>query len=153
MKKKNLIITISVFSILLISLSLILFFIINPTSKSSYASEIILLPGKTNTPVLPTLTPTVSMVSTVSIRPSPLPGTIGIDGFVQVFGTDGTSLNIRLSPGLDGNIVFQALDGELFVIQDGPINSDGYTWWQIKSSVDANRIGWAVDNYLAPIIK
>jgi hypothetical protein len=128
-----------------------LVFKINPSLKTSYSSEMIVLQGSTNTPILPTLTPTVISTATIGVRPSPLPGTIGIGGYVQVFGTDGTSLNIRSSSGLNGNIVFQALDGELFVIEDGPVVSDNYTWWKIKSSVDANRTGWAVDNYLAPI--
>lgn len=151
MNKKNIIISLSTFSLLILILILFFVFNINQSSKNSYTSELILLEGSTNTPILPTLTPTPILTATIGIRPSPLPGTIGIGGYVQVFGTDGTSLNIRSTSGLNGTVVFQALDGELFVIEDGPVVSDNYTWWKIKSSVDANRTGWAVDNYLAPI--
>lgn len=141
------------FGILTLFLIILLIFLINPSEKSTYTADMVVLSGKTNTPLLPTLTPTIIPTSTVGIRPSPLPGTIGIGGYVQVFGTDGTSLNIRTAPNLNGTVVFQALDGELFVVMDGPQTNDGYTWWQISSSVDSSRDGWAVDNYLAPITK
>ena len=151
--KKTLIATFITLLLLLAVFVIVIILTLKPTNQSTYSAELTLLPGITNTPILPTNTPTSIPSPTIGIRPSPLPGTIGIGGYVQVFGTNGTSLNIRTAAGLNGNLVFQALDGELFVIIDGPQTVDGYSWWKIQSSVESSRTGWAVDNYLAPITR
>lgn len=149
--KKIILTTTITLLILLAGLILSFIFFLKPMDASSPIADLTLLPGMTNTPILPTNTPTIIPSPTIGIRPSPLPGTIGIGGYVQVFGTNGGGLNIRSSIGISATLVFNALDGELFVIVDGPKTQDGYTWWKIQSSVESSRTGWAVDNYLAPI--
>ena len=153
LSRKTIVYTISSLFLLLVALIVVFFITLKPTTHSTFSAELTLLPGITNTPIIPTNTPTIIPSPTIGVRPSPLPGTIGIGGYVQVFGTNGTSLNIRSEEGLNGSLVFQALEGELFVIIDGPKSIDGYTWWKIQSSVESDRLGWAVDNYLAPITR
>jgi hypothetical protein len=46
---------------------------------------------------------------------------------------------------------FLAGDGEVFVVQDGPVEIDGYTWWYLVKPDEAARSGWAVDNFLQAI--
>jgi hypothetical protein len=76
------------------------------------------------------------------------PGAIGIGAFVQVSGTDGDGLRLRQGPGLEFEMQFLGLDGELFQIGDGPVEADGYTWWFVIGSYDETRQGWAAADFL-----
>ncbi len=67
---------------------------------------------------------------------------------VVVVGTEGFGLRVRQGPGLDYDMVFLGNDGELFVVQDGPRESDGYTWWYIVDPDNRDRFGWAVRDFL-----
>jgi hypothetical protein len=73
---------------------------------------------------------------------------ISIGSYVQISGTDGAGLRIRSSPGTDNDVHFIALDEEVFEVDDGPVEKDGYTWWHLVASYDENRNGWAVSSYL-----
>jgi len=77
------------------------------------------------------------------------PGVMGVGAFVQVSGTDGDGLRLRQGPGLENEMQFLGLDGELFQIGDGPIEADGYTWWYVIGSYDETRQGWAAADFLA----
>jgi hypothetical protein len=83
------------------------------------------------------------------MRPSPLPGMIGVGSTVQIFGTEGSGLNIRSEPGLTGTVRFVALDSEIFEVQDGPQVVNDITWWFLVTPLDENRNGWAAANYLS----
>jgi hypothetical protein len=76
-------------------------------------------------------------------------GVMGVGAFVQVSGTDGDGLRLRQGPGLDYEMQFLGLDGELFQIGDGPVEADGYTWWFVIGSYDETRQGWAAADFLA----
>jgi len=39
-------------------------------------------------------------------------------------------------------------EAEVFRVQDGPREVDGYTWWYLVGPFDETRRGWAVANYL-----
>ena len=41
-----------------------------------------------------------------------------------------------------------ASEAEIFIVKDGPIEADGYTWWYLLGPFDETRNGWAVSNYL-----
>lgn len=108
-------------------------------------------PPASATAYLPTLTPTTQPTQTPGLPPSPLPGFIGVGGYVQIFGTDGDALNIRSEAGLGGEIFFYGFDAELFYVGDGPVEKDGITWWYLVTPVDESRAGWAAANYLSPV--
>jgi len=74
---------------------------------------------------------------------------MGVGSYVQIVGTDGFGLNIRSSAGLDSQINFLGLDAEVFEVREGPIESDGFTWWLLVTPVDENRSGWAASSYLS----
>jgi hypothetical protein len=74
---------------------------------------------------------------------------IGVGSSVQIFGTEGSGLNIRESPGVSTAVLFVALESEVFEIIDGPIEVDNITWWQLVTPLDSARIGWAASNYLS----
>jgi hypothetical protein len=103
----------------------------------------------------PSLTPPQTVVipadeTATPIAPTPLPGFIGVGGTVSVVGTGRDGLRLRDTPSLGGRILLVALDNEVFVVRDGPRESDGYTWWYLEGLIDQSRKGWGVQNYLAP---
>lgn len=101
---------------------------------------------------VPTSTPTV--IATVP-GDTPTPesqvdsaGGISIGSSVMVAGTGGAGLRVRPEAGLSQGVRFLAGEGEIFQVQDGPVDIDGYTWWYLVKPDDASRVGWAVDNFL-----
>lgn len=104
--------------------------------------------------------PTLTPVSTAQpSTPTPtatsiffLPeGVIGVGAYVQVTGTGGAGLRMRAEPGLAGEVNFTALDAEVFLVIDGPVEADGYTWWLLEAPYDASRSGWSAGDFLTPI--
>jgi hypothetical protein len=98
-----------------------------------------------------TITPTSSDIfatETSPETPTIEPGSIGVGVFVQVSGTGGDGLRLRKGPGLEYEMQFLGLDGELFQIGDGPVDADGYTWWFVVGSYDETRQGWAAADFL-----
>jgi len=127
----------------------ILFLGRNPLPNVGASPAVTIIPA-------PTLTPTAVPPTQV---PSPTPttifflpeGVIGVGAFVQVTGTEGAGLRMRAEPGLNTQVNFTALDSELFLVIDGPIEVDGYIWWHLESPYDENRNGWSAGDFLTPI--
>jgi Tol biopolymer transport system component len=57
---------------------------------------------------------------------------------------EGDNINLRKNPSIKANILREIRTGEKVRIIGGPENSDGYTWWQIKTKDDL--LGWVVEN-------
>jgi hypothetical protein len=62
-------------------------------------------------------------------------------------------VRVRSEPGLQSDTLFVALEAEVFQIDDGPTQADGYTWWHLVAPFDATHRGWAVSNYLSVVQK
>lgn len=107
------------------------------------------IPGPTSTLYAPTPTSTRVPTQTSNIPPSPMPGMVGVGSSVQISGTEGSGLNIRSEAGLSGEVLFVALDSEVFSVQAGPIVADDFTWWYLVTPLDEDRAGWAASNYLS----
>jgi len=91
----------------------------------------------------PTLAP-------VQFTPTPAP--ITINRRVMVVDVDEQKLNIRDSANvLESAVLFRADEGQVFVVVEGPLQGDGFTWWRIQDPNDTTRAGWAVANYLAVV--
>jgi hypothetical protein len=75
-------------------------------------------------------------------------GEPAIGAYVQVSGTGGDGLRLRDAPGLNGNILLVASEAEVFKVDQGPVESDGYIWWHITGPFDETRQGWAVSSFL-----
>lgn len=73
---------------------------------------------------------------------------IHIGGYVKITGTEGDGLRIRSGPGTANTQKFYGHEGEIFEVKDGPVESDGYTWWYIIATNDNTRVGWAAGDYL-----
>jgi hypothetical protein len=109
------------------------------------------IPAPTFTQPPPTAAPTPSVGPTGTLPPPPAPGDIHLNGYVQVSGTGGDGLRVRTEPGLSSQVVFLAIEAEVFQITDGPREIDGYTWWYLTAPAEPSKRGWAVANYLQTI--
>ena len=108
-------------------------------------ADVTVIPAPTGTsgaPPTPTIDPFASPTS---------PAGIAMGNYVQITGTEGQGLRIRAEPGLGGEFQFLAYDSEVFVIQDGPREVDGYVWWYLVAPYDETRVGWAAADFLTYI--
>ena len=108
------------------------------------------IPAPTSTPRHPFPTPT-PFPPTPTSSPTPAPGQIAIGMYVQIVNTGEEGLNIRAEAGLNAAVIFPGRDAEVFLVTDGPVDADGYTWWRLTASYDVARSGWAVQDYLSVI--
>jgi hypothetical protein len=116
------------------------------TSNIGFApADLTVIPAPTGTSSAPP-TPTIDPFAS----PTP-PAGIAIGNYVQISGTEGQGLRIRSDPGLDGAFKFLAYDSEVFLIQDGPRELDGYKWWYLVAPYDQTRVGWAAADFLTYI--
>jgi hypothetical protein len=105
-------------------------------------ADVTMIPASTSTssaPPTPTIDPFASPTS---------PAGIAVGNYVQITGTEGQGLRIRKAPGLDGEFEFLAYDSEVFTVQDGPRDVDGYVWWYLVAPYDDSRVGWAAADFL-----
>jgi hypothetical protein len=117
-------------------------------SDDTQLAEITVISLPTPTQIIPTSTPTEVVTPEATGLPLPPPGDISVGAFVQVTGTGGDGLRLRAGPGLDRDVRLLGLEAEVFLVQDGPQQADGFTWWNLEGPFDESRRGWAVANYL-----
>jgi hypothetical protein len=116
------------------------------------SSEVGFAPADLTVIPAPTITPNVTATATVDpFAPSPTPTGIALGTYAQITGTDGEGLRIRSEPGLTGEPVFLGFDSEVFLVQDGPREADGYVWWYLVAPYDEARAGWAAADFLTYI--
>jgi len=104
--------------------------------------------------IIPASTSTSSAPPTATIdpfAPTTTPTGIAFGNYVQITGTNGEGLRIRSQPGLNGEPVFIGFDSEVFIVQDGPREADGYVWWYLVAPYDNTRAGWAAADFLSYI--
>ena len=139
--------------ILLIGLVLaglaVVFLARTPASSSAVPPMVTMIPAPTLTlqPVQPSPTPDPT-ATTVFFLPE---GVIGVGAYVQVSGTQGAGLRMRAQPGLDSDVKFTALDAEVFLVIDGPVDEDCYQWWHLEAPYDATRNGWSAGDFLSAL--
>lgn len=134
----------------LVLISVVILFLGRDTSPSASAvPEVTMIAAPTLTPKVldPTRTPTPTPTS-IFFLPE---GVIGVGIYVQVTDTGGAGLRMREEPGLSSSINFSAMDSEVFLVIDGPVSADGYTWWHLEAPYDQNRNGWSAADFLTPI--
>ena len=93
------------------------------------------------------ITDTPVMLQTPTFPPPPVGSLIKTGSYVQVVNTGG-GLRLRYEPNLESEVNYLALDYEVFVVQKGPREADGMTWWFIVAQADDRRNGWGASNYL-----
>jgi hypothetical protein len=116
-----------------------------PADVGIAPADVTVIPAPTGTSGAPP-TPTIDPFATPTA-----PAGIAIGNYVQITGTEGQGLRIRAEPGLGGEFQFLAYDSEVFVVQDGPREVDGYIWWYLVAPYDETRVGWAAADFLTYI--
>ena len=107
--------------------------------------SIIQAPTETSVPTI-TSTPTSSPSSS---QAAPQPGgPIKIGDFVQVSETEGEGLRLHASAGVSSEVRYVAIEAEVFLVQEGPVDADGYSWWLLKDPYNEVVAGWGASNYL-----
>jgi hypothetical protein len=118
------------------------------SSSAAFSTAVLnIIPAPTLT-MSPTTAADGGAGATPPIPPSPVPGVISLNAYVQITGTGGTGLRLRSEPGLNGAVKLIGSESEIFIAKDGPRDMDGYTWWYLVGPFDESRAGWAVANYL-----
>ncbi len=99
---------------------------------------IIITPSPTPVPTTPANTPTPS-------------GNIAIGNYVAVSGTGGDGLRMHADANVASKVNYVAIDAEVFVVLEGPVNADGYIWWRLQDPMTKIAVGWGVANYLSVV--
>lgn len=102
----------------------------------------------TVTPPAPVTTPTPTAEATSARQPPTPGGEINVGDYVQVSGTGGDGLRLHVTAGVSSEVKYIAIESEVFLVKDGPIDADGYVWWLLQDPYSENG-GWGVANYLA----
>ena len=106
---------------------------------------VIPVPTATQTPQT-TMTPVILASPTVQME-----NCIQQGGYVQVSGTEGEGLRLRTDPSLNEAIAYLGLEGEIFLVTGGPVEGDGFLWWQLEAPLNTSRKGWVVSTYLQSV--
>lgn len=116
------------------------------------APVLTVIPMPSPTP-LPAVAPTQEATLQAAASPTPEPprAPLSIGALVEVFGTGGDGLRLRASPGLGGRIQFLGLESEVFLLREGPVEVDGFSWWLLENPYDPETFGWAVGDFLRTI--
>jgi hypothetical protein len=98
----------------------------------------------TNSPAQTLLQPTATAIQK-SLPPAP---TMASGGYAQVVNTDSGGLQVRLQPGPQYPAVASMPDGTILHLIDGPVNAEGYIWWQVEAD---GQSGWCADTWLKAV--
>jgi hypothetical protein len=141
--------SIGVVVLLLGALLVMLFLYLAPAPQAQLPNPIftVIPPPSTATP-----TPAdIFLTPTPTPQPALSEGGIGIGVYVQITGTGGDGLRLRSGPGTSHAHQFIGMDEEVFAVKDGPVDSDGFTWWYLEAPYDVSRSGWAAGEYLSVV--
>jgi hypothetical protein len=125
----------------------------NPASRTASTAELVIIEAPTATPkpVTATLSLETTMTPSTGTPQSEQKVDIIIGGRVQIKGTGGGGLRFRNDPNLDSDVRFIGNEAEVFLVDEGPVSADDYTWWHLIGVFDEARQGWAVADYLIVI--
>jgi hypothetical protein len=110
-----------------------------------------IIEAPTETPLAPITTPTPVVSPSPSQQVPPASGDITVGDFVQVSGTGGTGLRLHKTAGVSSEVDYVAIEAEVFLVKDGPLDADGYVWWLLQDPFTDNVVGWGAANYLAVV--
>jgi uncharacterized protein YgiM (DUF1202 family) len=68
-----------------------------------------------------------------------------VDSVLAVQTGDGSNLNLREEPTIDGTLIDRLPDGSVVVVLDGPVTADGYDWYELDTDLGT---GWAAGEFL-----
>lgn len=122
--------------------------VVVPTSPIINPSPIPTALAATTPPVVTSPEPETTMVAepTATIAPAPSPEGLAI-GRTAIVSTAIPALNVRAQPSIAAVITLVLAPGTQVEIIGGPVESEGWIWWQVRS---AGMEGWCVGDFLQP---
>lgn len=141
-----------VFGIVVFSALVAILWSLKSTSSGQAPSTAILkiIEAPTQTPLgmlasaTPTPTPSITLAA-----PTPVGDrTIAIGNYVQVNGTGGDGLRLHNEASVSSKVNYIAIEAEIFIVKDGPVDANGYIWWKLEDPYTNIAAGWGVANYL-----
>jgi hypothetical protein len=123
----------------------------NDITQPAATAILNVIKAPTATAIAPEQSPTPLTTQDSSQQPPPPSGNMAIGDYVQVNGTGGSGLRLHKSAGVASEVQYVAIDSEVFIIKDGPIEADGYVWWLLQDPYTENAAGWGVSNYLVVV--
>jgi hypothetical protein len=108
--------------------------------------HIIEAPTETLLAPITSLTPTPTPSSSQQVPPPS--SDIAIGDYVQVRGTGGDGLRLHKEAGVSSEVRYIAIEAQVLLVKEGPVDTDGYIWWLIQDPYTENAVGWGVGNYL-----
>lgn len=100
----------------------------------------------------PAPSPAAAATPAETVQPTPAASSgIAVGRHVQVTNTGGYGLSLREGPGENYTRMDVALDGEVFIVVDGPTIAGGSEWWRLRDPENEEREWWAVGNFLKPV--
>ena len=117
-----------------------------PNNPEPNYEDIFIIPAKGGEPILVLDSPEEKSVIGWLVIPWPFQS--GDNYTITAAGAD---LNLRDAPSLTGVILRKLQPGDAITILSGPVNTDGYTWWQMQTA--DGTAGWAVNipEWYAPV--
>lgn len=109
-----------------------------PATAETMATEQVVPTVAVRTPIFPTPTP----------EPTPEP-VLAIGGQAMIVNTEGRPLRGRQEPGLQAPVRVSFKEGEQVVIKDGPVEADGYVWWQLEGE---GGVGWSAERSVDGVV-
>lgn len=122
-----------------------------PAGIPTAAMTVVAYATATPTPTLSLPTEQPTTIATQTPLPTPGADDVAIGAYVEIRGTGGDGLRLRIEPGLSSRVRFLGQESEVFRVEDGPVELDGYIWWHLVAPYEESRNGWAVSNFLAII--
>jgi hypothetical protein len=119
---------------------------------SAKTKKIVEIPATALLNIIEAATETVPAPTLVASSPqqTSMPGAeIKIGDYVQVNGTGGDGLRLHATAGMSGEVKYIAIDTEVFIVKEGPIDADGYVWWLLQDPYTNDSVGWGVADYLS----
>jgi hypothetical protein len=93
----------------------------------------------------PLLTPGAIAPSDITAPSTPVFGRfLSVGGLAVINTTEGDTLNVRLAPTTESDIMTRLADGTRVTVMDGPRAAEGFTWWKIRTG--AGIEGWVVES-------
>lgn len=120
-------------------------------AQASTTAILNIIEAPTQTLPAPTAAPTDTPGPTLAHNVPPPHGDIKVGDHVRVTGTEGDGLRLHATAGLTTDVDYVAIDAEVFLVKDGPVDTDGYTWWLLQDPFTDTVMGWGASNYLSVV--
>ncbi|RMG96489.1 MAG: SH3 domain-containing protein [Chloroflexi bacterium] len=94
----------------------------------------------------PTPIPTFTPVPTPNVAVPPETITPGF--YARVVNTDGLGVTVRGGPSISNLPLTVAPEGDVLLVLDGPVEGNGFLWWQVR--LEDGTEGWVAGDFLTP---